>query len=469
MSQRPYLAGGLALTAIVFAACNDSHGVPDGGDATAEVDAAAVDPGCGDGVLDPGERCDDGNRRAGDGCDARCVPEARCGDGAVDPDEVCDDGNLTSGDGCRADCLSDETCGNGALDVAAGEVCDGEPMCAPGCRSLLGCGDGEVTPPEQCDDLNTDRWDGCDAACRREVALVIDELALGGRGVGCDFTGDGAPDNRFFRALGPLGSILGPALDRVVSSGDAILLLAFLGLDDAAGRVDEDLRVAWLLGADGDADPSNDHSGDGAFLVDGTTLRDDGTAATSLQSRLRDGALEGGPEDVPLPLSDLPLELKRALLQGRTVASAGTLAGLEDGLLCGGVPIAWLTRLEGLGEGLLRTDPACDGGAAPRLADLVLAGGEATLTLGEGTEIPVRFPATDPDLDLDADGLERIEVTEGAGCQAVVARCVDGDGSTVDGRDCIEDPRIADGFSAAFELSAVGARLVGTSGFAPRD
>lgn len=33
-------------------------------------------PGCGDGVLDPGEGCDDGNAEPGDGCDAACVPMA---------------------------------------------------------------------------------------------------------------------------------------------------------------------------------------------------------------------------------------------------------------------------------------------------------------------------------------------------------------------------------------------------------
>ena len=30
---------------------------------------------CGNGELDPGESCDDGNRLANDGCDARCVEE----------------------------------------------------------------------------------------------------------------------------------------------------------------------------------------------------------------------------------------------------------------------------------------------------------------------------------------------------------------------------------------------------------
>jgi len=57
---------------------------------------------CGNGRLDPGEACDDGNNRSGDGCPADCTRP--CGDGVQDPTEVCDDGNHDDGDGCSADC-----------------------------------------------------------------------------------------------------------------------------------------------------------------------------------------------------------------------------------------------------------------------------------------------------------------------------------------------------------------------------
>lgn len=57
---------------------------------------------CGDGVLDDGEQCDDGNFESGDGCNACRLP--RCGDGVVDPGEECDDGNGDAGDGCTPQC-----------------------------------------------------------------------------------------------------------------------------------------------------------------------------------------------------------------------------------------------------------------------------------------------------------------------------------------------------------------------------
>ena len=59
---------------------------------------------CGNGRLDPGEICDDGNNRSGDGCPADCTRP--CGDGVLDPGEICDDGNIYDNDGCSADCLS---------------------------------------------------------------------------------------------------------------------------------------------------------------------------------------------------------------------------------------------------------------------------------------------------------------------------------------------------------------------------
>ncbi len=58
---------------------------------------------CGDGTLDPGEECDDGNNAAGDGCRGNCTLEI-CGDGILDPQEQCDDGNDDDSDGCTNDC-----------------------------------------------------------------------------------------------------------------------------------------------------------------------------------------------------------------------------------------------------------------------------------------------------------------------------------------------------------------------------
>src|SRR6187549_3107484 len=61
---------------------------------------------CGDGVVDEGEVCDDGNTAEDDGCSPTCQREEparpRCGDGALDAGEACDDSNTADGDGCSA-------------------------------------------------------------------------------------------------------------------------------------------------------------------------------------------------------------------------------------------------------------------------------------------------------------------------------------------------------------------------------
>ncbi len=102
-------------------------------------DPSCRGPVCGDGILDPGEECDDGNLIDGDGCSALCELEPFCGDGILDPGEACDDGNNADGDGCSATCMF-------------------EPF----------CGDGNLDPGEQCDDGNNVDGDGCSASCEVE-------------------------------------------------------------------------------------------------------------------------------------------------------------------------------------------------------------------------------------------------------------------------------------------------------------
>src|SRR5690348_6116771 len=74
------------VLASVTAACSDSGGGAGGAGATstdAATDTSTTGattstgalPGCGDGVLQDGEQCDDGNGASGDGCSSACVVE----------------------------------------------------------------------------------------------------------------------------------------------------------------------------------------------------------------------------------------------------------------------------------------------------------------------------------------------------------------------------------------------------------
>ncbi len=93
---------------------------------------------CGDGTLDPGEECDDGNTSGLDSCTGECVRE-RCGNGILEESagEKCDDGNRAAGDGCSPWCVN-EYCGDGVVAYDSGEQCDdGGFLSRDGCSS--GC------------------------------------------------------------------------------------------------------------------------------------------------------------------------------------------------------------------------------------------------------------------------------------------------------------------------------------------
>jgi len=97
---------------------------------------------CGNGVVDVGEDCDDGNTDPADACTDACY-EARCGDGIVHTGvEECDDGD----------------------ENTAGASCDRE------CRASV-CGDGDLATNEECDDGNSEPGDGCGSDCRIESLL----------------------------------------------------------------------------------------------------------------------------------------------------------------------------------------------------------------------------------------------------------------------------------------------------------
>jgi cysteine-rich repeat protein len=78
-------------------------------DAGPAADAGHV-PGCGNGLIDEGEACDDGvgnNDRRADACRGNCrLPW--CGDAVLDADEACDDGNRFGADGCSSACTVEQ-------------------------------------------------------------------------------------------------------------------------------------------------------------------------------------------------------------------------------------------------------------------------------------------------------------------------------------------------------------------------
>jgi cysteine-rich repeat protein len=142
---------------------------------------------CGDGVINAacGEVCDPPVPGL---CSERCQPVASCGNGVVDPGEVCDDGNTDDCDACTTHCTLVNGCGDGV--VCGGETCDDKngvacDGCSPACTLEVGyrCGDGTVNGAcgEECDPPTTDAPE-CNYLCRLGPAAPLGtrHLSFGG-------------------------------------------------------------------------------------------------------------------------------------------------------------------------------------------------------------------------------------------------------------------------------------------------
>ncbi len=219
---------------------NDGDGVYDGADPDC---AAGV---CGNGVLEAGEQCDDGNTVGGDCCSAACAFEptgSACDDGLfcntgetcdsagvcvgggpnlcddgvactldscdetgdvcvnVPDDTVCDDGQFCNGvetcdttldclPGSAVNCNDNDICTDDSCNEGTG-ACDNifDPTNDPSCV-LNVCGNGLVETGEQCDDGNTVDGDCCSALCTFEAAgSTCDDGLFCNTGEICDGAG----------------------------------------------------------------------------------------------------------------------------------------------------------------------------------------------------------------------------------------------------------------------------------------
>jgi cysteine-rich repeat protein len=141
----------------------DGDGDGDGGAETSDSNTGDGDPGDGDpGDGDPGDG-DPGDGDPGDG-----DPMSFCGDGVVDEGEECDDGNDIDTDDCTNACTI-AVCGDGIVHEGVEECDDGNDIDTDDCTNactIAVCGDGIVHEGvEECDDGNDIDTDDCTNAC----------------------------------------------------------------------------------------------------------------------------------------------------------------------------------------------------------------------------------------------------------------------------------------------------------------
>ena len=170
----------------------------DNGGESASCDDDCTAVSCGDSNINElaGEYCDDGNTiDDGNGCSATCLltdgevcvanvqclnlcdlaangsnkcePLNTCGNGTVEAGEYCDDGNtLDDANGCSTGCIftDGQACSSSIQCV---NVCDLAVNGSNQCEAINTCGNGVVEAGETCDDGNTiDDGNECDEFCK---------------------------------------------------------------------------------------------------------------------------------------------------------------------------------------------------------------------------------------------------------------------------------------------------------------
>ena len=341
-----------------------------------------------------------------------------------------------------------------------GASCGGGRVCDLG-GDCTG-GDVDCTEPAIED---TDGWDDPPGTGRM---FVISAFAIADRDRGFDVdgkcSGPGACiDNSLYR-LGQLGN---DQIRQGLLGGDSLILLEIAGLDAPHEGSDRSVTVKVYGGRDADDPPfpANNFSiptGETRcceYLIDGRSL-EGGQARARIPARIVRGLLRstsrtvGGPLQLPVPTSTPSQGLTEARVERIQLSARlpANLSEMNEGLIGGVVSMSTLAQTP---NPFCKTLNNLCQRQIPALSALDLA-----------------LSILQADIDLDGDGLERIEV----GQDGRNDRCYDGCGTTacrvlaVDParpESCVLDPRIVDGYSVGIAVSGVSAIVVGVGGGAP--
>ncbi|HVK69695.1 MAG TPA: FG-GAP-like repeat-containing protein, partial [Polyangium sp.] len=241
-----------------------------------------------------------------------------CGDGELSEDEICDDGNTEDGDGCSADCVPEQ----------GGE----------------NCGNGVVDPLEHCDDGNEANGDGCSATCDLESCGngVVDpgEDCDDGNGINLD----GCPNDC---TLAKCGNGVIEAPHETCDPPDTAVCdsqcqgLPFCGDGDLEGEEE--------------CDDGNFFGGDGCNSACKLEFCGDGFTNDSGQEQCDDGNNEDGDGCSALCVYETC---------GDGILHTGIGEACDDGNTLGGDGCRSNCTLEVCGDGILDPTEACDDGNA---------------------------------------------------------------------------------------------------------
>ncbi len=235
-----------------------------------------------------------------------------------------------------------------------------------------------------------------------------------------------------------LGFALNPGLEQAIADGTFLMGMSLVDLDDPAGQSDAQLSVATFGLLDSDTDPTDnfDPADPEQFTIaEGGTLGDIPTIDFT-EATIEDGEMFASRVGIVVLLEAI-FPIADAEFEGTLIASddGEYVAELVDGRIRGAIsggPLALIPNPVG---------DMCPGGT---MLDMIATGCGF---------LPQMLQ---PDTDIDGDGLETYHDTDGDG---TIDRCIDGDGTVIEGTSCTTDFRMADGYSFAWVLHGVRAHI----------
>ena len=315
------------------------------------------------------------------------------------------------------------------------------------CEPLPADGDGDADLDSELDGVDGDKDrddDDLDADRFGYPALSLSGVAVSSETI-CDLNGDGVPDNAFSRVAPSVRGIMGTFLNDVLTGSCGrvqgrcdLVVIDTSEMEDPATPADASFQCSVLIARDCEFDETDND-------VPGQVLRAlpdyfDGAGGPPINVHdcsVVEGTLRARGEGISFFTGIARDELR--LYSTTLTANVGPrMESAEDGRACGYFEARQLATvpIASLGRSFL---------------DVIVAGGDAVGLPG--------VPGQQPDLDVDADGLETFRVD----ASGRVVECLDGDGASLpaeSGVPCTQREEVADGFSFVLEFDAVGAELI---------
>ncbi|MBI4508510.1 MAG: hypothetical protein HY698_02660 [Deltaproteobacteria bacterium] len=285
---------------------------------------------------------------------------------------------------------------------------------------VLGCGGRENTVENV--DAQQESPPRADAApefaCEESFGdtYVLNKLQFMDPGTGLDINDDAVPDN----ALGHLGQFVNKGLNDSIRKGTSLILLDLI-------QSGNELFIDYYLGRDWDADSTNNLLGQGEFSVTPEQFDVDCVPRGRFHSVTRKGREFTARNDKwtwvypGFGTVEFRQVLVHFVFNDDASGFDGNLAGIWT--LCG----ASNTQFS-----------------------------QMNIDNMSFLDAMVNNYSLQPDIDVDGDGIEEV-----VGDGVRVAKCLDGDGVVLEGRECPCLPQIADGFSVSFSGTGVRAKIRG--------